>query len=113
MIETLPPEKYLDEAYGSGVHVVLLHRTDDLYREARSQLKQAALRLQGSRGIKFWSCLVSTAEDAELIQVVKFPQFRFFRNGSESHSHVGVMDHTEIIDRVHSIGESSYATRCH
>ncbi len=101
MISELNPDLYLDEVYTRGLHIVLLHRGDDLFREAVSQLRAVVPRLYSSDHVKMWTCQIETAEHAELIQVVKLPQVRFFRNGSEMHSHVGVMNSDAILEQIY------------
>jgi hypothetical protein len=98
VIKPLKPEEYLDVVYGPGYHVVLLHRGDNLAREAASNLRATDPRL-GLRSVRLWVCFIETPEHAETIQVVKLPQFRFFRNGHEEDSRVGVMT-TEAIAQV-------------
>ena len=102
MIRELPPDRYLDEPYGQGIHVVLLHLRDELYFDALGYMKVVETRLHGSR-ILLWSCHVQTDDDAELVQACKFPQFRFLVNGNEQFSHIGVLTDRELIDRIYRI----------
>lgn len=102
VIKALAPEDYLDAFYGEGIQVVLLHRGDDLAREAASNLAAVDPYL-GNRKVTLWACLIETAEHAKTVQVVKLPQYRFSRNGSELKSVVGVMSSEDIRETIHAI----------
>jgi len=105
MIYDVSPDKYLDEAAQRGVVVVLLHADDTLYRRARYQLEQAEFRFHG-RSYRFCCCRIKDGQEAADVQAIKFPQFRFFVNGSERSSHIGVMSTDEIAKTIFEILES-------
>ncbi len=105
LIKALEPAQYLDEVYEVGLHVVLLHCGDDLAREAASNLAAIEPHLHGSHAVTLWACYIETAEHAETVQVVKLPQFRFFRNGSEQRSRVGVMEPEAIREVIYAVEE--------
>lgn len=105
LIKPLTPEEYLDVVYGPGFHVVLLHRGDALAQEAASNLRATDPRL-GLRSVRLWACFIETPKHAELVQVVKLPQFRFFRNGHEEASRVGVMSPDEIVRNINAMLEA-------
>jgi len=102
MIQDLPVDRFLDEPYGRGLHVVLLHLNDDLYIDARDYMKVVVPRLHGGN-INLWTCHVRSAEDVAMIQACRFPQYRFILNGVEKLSHVGVLDDRGFLDKVFSI----------
>jgi hypothetical protein len=107
MIHDVPPDQYLDEASRRGVVVVLLHVNDTMYRRARYSLEQAEYRFSG-RAFRFSCCHVKDGQDAAEVQAIKFPQFRFFVNGSERSSHVGIMTDDEIAKAIFEILESPH-----
>lgn len=104
LINPLLPADYLDAVYGPGFHVVLLHCGDDLAREAASNLRAIDPHL-GVRNVRLWACFIETPEHAETVQAVKLPQFRFFRNGNEAKSQVGVMSPEAIVKVVNEMLE--------
>ena len=105
MIRTLMPSDYLDQAYGPGVNVVVIYNHDDisLYRDAITQLELVDHRLHR---VRLWRCLIESPEDAELVQVVRLPQVRFFMNGSERYSHLGAMEAEAILNRIFIVEEA-------
>lgn len=105
LIKPLTPAEYLDAVYGPGFHVVLLHRGDALAQEAASNLRATNPRL-GVRNVRMWACFIETPKHAELVQAVKLPQFRFFRNGHEEVSRVGVMSPDEIMHDISAMLEA-------
>lgn len=110
MISEIGSDRYYDEAFGPGIRVVLLHIGGPLYVEARSQVLQATHRLHSLRHCRFFMCQIENENDAELIQVVKVPQLRFFRSGSEVHTNVGIMQSEDIVEKVYSIEGAVHAT---
>lgn len=107
MIEQLKAEDYLDVVYGRGLHVVLLYCFDDsmLWEMALRSLEPVESRFRGSRNVYLWTCLIQNEQGAESVQVVRMPQYRFFLNGSEKNSHVGVMEAEHILHRIFTIEE--------
>ena len=105
-MEQITAQEYLDKVYGPGIHVVLIYRNeDDLYREAVSQFKLLEHRIYGSRHIHLWKCCIETPDDAATVQIVRLPQIRFFMNGSEKFSHLGVMETEMMLNRIFIIEE--------
>jgi hypothetical protein len=107
MVKVLAASDYLDVVYERGLHVVLLYCDDDSRLGVRAvhSLEPVDSRFHGSRNVHLWVCRIETPEDAEAVQVARLPQYRFFLNGSEKHSHVGVMDSEEILHRMFAIEE--------
>jgi hypothetical protein len=91
----LSPDRYCHEPYGPGTHVVLLCLPDDLAQAALAPYGRVAARV-GS--VTFWVCRIGSVADAEAVQAIRYPQYRFIRNGSEQHCHTGVMTDDEILE---------------
>ncbi len=96
---------YIDAVYGHGLHVVVLYCEDSsgLWRRALTEISSVAGRFHDSRNVHIWGCCIATREDAENVQVVKLPQTRFFLNGSECHSEVGVMSEQQVLAKIFAI----------
>jgi hypothetical protein len=95
MTRTLQPDRYYDEPYGAGLHCILLCLDDDLYGEAVGPFERVAAHV---RLCTFWLCRVESVEDAEAVQAIRYPQYRFIRDGSERYVHVGVLNDEELVD---------------
>lgn len=95
MIRRLDPQDYHDAPYRPGTHCVLLAMADELTVAAAPPVKQCAELMPT---VTFWICSITTPEDAETVQAIRFPQYRFFRDGTERHCHVGLLDHAELIE---------------
>ena len=100
MIQEIPVERFLDEPYGKGLNVVLLHLRDDLYLDALDAFKTARPRMYG---IKLWTCHVKTEDDVAMVQACRFPQYRFLLNGVERSSYVGVLGERDLLDKIYAI----------
>lgn len=105
MIREVTSSEYIDSVYGSGMNIALLHCRDEagLWRRAIESLRGVDHQFHDSRNVHLWVCHVVTAEDASVVQAVKLPQIRFFWDGSEEHSHTGVMSSEEITNKIFSL----------
>ena len=95
MIRRIEPTDYYEQPYGRGTHVVLLVIADDLAAAAAGPFKRAAETMPA---VSFWVCCVTSPEDAEAVQAVRYPQYRFIRNGQECYCHVGLLDDDELVE---------------
>ena len=107
MIKKLAAKDYYDAVYAKGLHVVTLYCEDHsgLSEQALRSLEPVDTRFSYINSVTLWSCKIETPEDAEAVQVVRMPQVRFFLNGSEKHSHVGIMEPEEILRKIFAIEE--------
>lgn len=96
MLRGLSPDRYYDEPYRHGAHVVLLALTGDpLTRAALRPFERVSKMTQS---FSFWLVEIASTAQAEAIQAIRFPQYRFVQNGSETHQHVGVLEDEELIE---------------
>jgi hypothetical protein len=95
MIQRLNAEDYHDAPYGRGMHVVLLCLADDLAVAASGPVRRLAETMPT---VTFHVCCVTSPEQAETVQAVRYPQYRFVRNGSERYCHVGLLDDDELAE---------------
>lgn len=95
MIKRLDSESYYDEPYRAGTHVVLLCLPDDLAEAAYGPYERVSDRMLG---VTFWCLEVASVADAETVQALRFPQYRFFRDGSERYVHLGLLDDARLIE---------------
>lgn len=95
MIHRLDPADYYDAPYGHGTHVVLLILADELAVAASGPFKRAA---ETTPTVRFYVCCIDSPEAAEAVQAVRYPQYRFVRNGSERYCHVGLLDDDELAE---------------
>ena len=101
MIRLLLPSRYLDEVYAKGIHVVLLHTGDRLFKKSLVELDLLDRRLNDKEQIYLWECKIKTEADCIAVQACRYPQVRFFINGSEKRSRLGVMSSKELLDQIH------------
>lgn len=95
MMRQLSPDRYYDEPYGAGLHVVLLCRPDELQRAAAGPYERVSNMMPTTA---FWAVTIATEADAESVQAIRFPQYRFLRDGSELSVHIGLMDDDQLVD---------------
>jgi len=103
VIKETTPSRYLDDAFGQGINVVLLHLGDEMYQEALGPYVQAAQRFEGSRWVNLWVCCIQSDDDCVAVQACRFPQFRFLVNGVEKSSHLGALEAREIVQTIFSM----------
>jgi hypothetical protein len=72
-----------------------LYADDELGREAAVQFNKLAEE-SFHHNLRFLACLIREEEDARLLQVIKLPQFRFFKQGNEEEAIVGVTSVEEL-----------------
>ena len=85
----------------------MLHLGDDLYREAKAEFDYIDMKIGTSRSIFLWECRVHTAEDCAAVQACRFPQFRFFVNGNERQTHVGVLEAAVLLNKILDLEDRS------
>lgn len=95
MIKRLRPSDYCAGPYGVGTHCVLLVLADDLMQAAAGPFRRAAEQMST---VTFWVCGIESTADAEAVQAIRFPQYRFVRDGTERYSHTGLLDDDELAD---------------
>lgn len=95
MIRRLNPTDYYDGPYRPGTHCVLLALADELTAAAAPPVRRVA---DAMPTVTFWICNVTGPEDAEAVQAVRYPQYRFIRDGTERHCHVGLLDDDQLVD---------------
>lgn len=95
MIERLAADRYYDEPYQAGTHVVLLTQPDDLADAAYGPYERVSRRMPA---VHFWHVEIGSVADVEAVQALRFPQYRFFRDGSERHAHLGLLDDEQLIE---------------
>lgn len=93
MVHRLTADHYYDEPYGAGTHIVLLCLPDDLCEAAQAPYSRVASRMPFAT---FWLCRIASVADAESVQAIRFPQYRFVRNGCEKLVHTGLLDDAEL-----------------
>ena len=95
MIKRLSPSDYHEAPYRPGTHVVLLVLPDELAVAASGPFRRTADTMPS---VTFWVVPIESPEDAEIVQAVRYPQYRFFRNGNECYCHVGLLDDDELAE---------------
>lgn len=87
---------YYDVAYGPGAHVVLLVLADD---DLTGPAVRAFSRIsEMTESVSFWLIEIVSPRDAEAVQALRYPQYRFVQDGSEQHQHVGILEDEELLD---------------
>jgi len=99
VVRRLEIDRYYDEPYGPGLHVVLLYRQDDLAEEAIEALELVAERLHDP-GARYWAARITDEDDAVAVQACRFPQYRVLRDGSELCAIVGCCEAVDLLNRV-------------
>lgn len=84
MITSTSAGELLDILEVESKAIVLLYTDDELGAEALS----VATGL-GSQRVPIYAVRIEGVNDAKLLQVIKLPQYRFYRNGSEVEAFVG------------------------
>lgn len=95
-MKQLDPDRYYDEPYGRGIHCVLLVLVDDELSEAAVRAFQRVSSL--TRAVTFWLVPIVTTAQAEAVQALRYPQYRFFHDGNERLHRTGVLDDDELLE---------------
>jgi hypothetical protein len=93
MIQRLNPSDYYTGPYGRGTHCVVLVLADDMLPAVASPFRRVAEQF---RTVTFWVCGIESTDDAEAVQAIRFPQYRFIRDGTERYCHTGLLEDNEL-----------------
>lgn len=95
-MKRLEPDRYYDEPYGRGTHVVLLALAGDDLTGPSVRAFERVSEVAGS--FTFWLVEITSVGDAEAVQAIRYPQYRFIQNGNERHQHVGILEDEELLE---------------
>jgi len=95
MMKRLAIDRYHDDPYQSGRHVVLLCLPDSLQDVAERSFERVSAIMPTTT---FWSAVITSDDEAEVVEAVRYPQYRFLCNGSEQSVHVGLLDDDRLLD---------------
>lgn len=96
MLRGLNSDRYYDEPYRPGTHVVLLALAGDPLTRAAIRPFERVSKL--ARSFSFWLVEIASTAQAEAVQAIRFPQYRFVQNGSETYQHTGVLEDEELLE---------------
>jgi hypothetical protein len=102
VVKRLDVDRYYDDAYAKGLHIVLLYRRDALAEPALEALEIVEERLNDP-SVRCWATAIDSEDDAVNVQACKFPQYRVIAHGAEKFAIVGVVEPDELMRRIYEL----------